>query len=361
MATAAQDMSGAASLPLDRDLFVSPPPRLSFEQVAALLERAYGIHPHDITALASERDANFRIDTDGGRFTLKVSNAAEPPAAVDLNSCVLNHINERAPDFPAPKIVRTVGGGFNTIVTDGTGKPSNVRLLTYLDGLPLGDAEISSPLVRSIGSALGRLSCILDDFDHPHKNMPILWDSTNVHRLAPLLDNVPDKGRRDVLKRHLRHFETHVRPTLGKRRRHIIHNDANPGNVLVNVGGTASFAGIFDFGDIVYAPAINELAVAATYLLARCDDVVSLISDLVSGYAGHAACTPEDLCIVPDLMTARFLTTILITHWRADLFPGNADYILRNNPGAWAGLERMDRMDRAGLTPQGIQQLTGQS
>ncbi|WP_338509164.1 hypothetical protein [Pseudomonas poae] len=42
------------------------------------------------------------------------------------------------------------------------------------------------------------------------------------------------------------------------------------------------------------------------------------------------------------MIEARLLATVLITEWRAREHPENSEYILRNNPSAWAGLRRLE-------------------
>ena len=45
-----------------------------------------------------------------------------------------------------------------------------------------------------------------------------------------------------------------------------------------------------------------------------------------------------ELDLLFDLITARMVTTLSITSWRAARYPENAAYILRNAPAAKAGL-----------------------
>ena len=57
--------------------------------------------------------------------------------------------------------------------------------------------------------------------------------------------------------------------------------------------------------------------------------------------------------ILFDLVATRMILTVLITSWRADIQPENREYILRNAPSAWAGLERF-----ACLGPRGSARLS---
>jgi Ser/Thr protein kinase RdoA (MazF antagonist) len=40
--------------------------------------------------------------------------------------------------------------------------------------------------------------------------------------------------------------------------------------------------------------------------------------------------TEDEIALLPDLILTRHLTTVMITHWRASLYPDNAEYILRS-------------------------------
>jgi Ser/Thr protein kinase RdoA (MazF antagonist) len=50
---------------------------------------------------------------------------------------------------------------------------------------------------------------------------------------------------------------------------------------------------------------------------------------------------PREIGILPELIMARFATTLVITSWRAKRYPENRVYILRNAPTAWAGLRQI--------------------
>src|SRR4029077_7749463 len=59
----------------------------------------------ELTAVHGERDRNFRVDTPGGRYLLKVHNAADGEEVLDLQHSALRHIRTVAPDVPVPDVV----------------------------------------------------------------------------------------------------------------------------------------------------------------------------------------------------------------------------------------------------------------
>jgi hydroxylysine kinase len=53
-----------------------------------------------------------------------------------------------------------------------------------------------------------------------------------------------------------------------------------------------------------------------------------------------------------DLIATRMAMTIVISSWRAAIYPANRNYILRNNAAAWARLRRMAILSRDRATLQ---------
>jgi Ser/Thr protein kinase RdoA (MazF antagonist) len=99
---------------------------------------------------------------------------------------------------------------------------------------------------------------------------------------------------------------------------------------------------------------ICDLAVAGSYLIEP-DDPARLLLPLVAGYTTANPLRPEELDLLFDLITARLVTTLTISAWRAARYPGNAAYILRNAPVSRAGLLALSTLDRA-LLAQALSQ-----
>lgn len=333
-----------ASVP-DGALFVAKPPRLEKTQALRVLEALYGFSG-EATRLHSERDVNYLIDTQTERFVLKITNQAEPADRTSVNTDIMRRLRAAAADLPVPGIVASQTGDYQTAADFGNGERNVVRLFEYLDGVPLGAVDQNENLYERLGEVLGRLASVLAAYEHPKMRYPLIWDSSNVHRLTDLVDCLTVQDKRDVIRDCLHYYQSDVRPQVADLPHQMIHNDANLNNVLVGRRSPEEIVGLFDFGDMVYAPAINEIAVAASYLIGAPDDLAPVLSALLKGYVKHFPADLSAAMLVPDLIMARYLTTILVTHWRADLFPENADYILRNNAGAWRGLTIIRGFDR---------------
>ena len=242
-----------------------------------------------------------------------------------------------------PRIVPTKDGFSSTQLPFG--EQNVVRLLTYLEGVPLKDVDLLERPFEDLGRFLGRLDHALSSFRHPAMPFELAWNSATVDRLSSLTEHIIDLERKALLRNGLAEFERQTNNSLSKLRRQVIHNDANLGNTLVTANDTRTITGLFDFGDVVYAPVVNEVAVAASYQISSRVNVIDMLTSLVGGYHQYCPLTLEDIALLPYLIKARLMTTLLITSWRASLFPANRNYILRNTDGAWSGLQLMAEID----------------
>lgn len=310
------------------EVLQTPAPAFLTEQASALLHEHYNLRAR-LGPLVSERDRNFLVSvTDGTRYVLKFANSAETPAVTDFQTQALLHIARVAPEIPVPTVIPTRDDQLMFDATSDDGSMHRVRLLSWLDGIPLYDAEGVPSIAGQMGSSLARLGLALKDFTHPASDYSLLWDIRNASHLIELLPHIRDVRLRQLCETQLRHFHDSVEPRLGTLRRQVIHNDMNPGNVLVNGGDVTRLAGVIDFGDLAHSQLINDVAIASAYLCRIGDDPYVEVLDFLSEYTRIVPLTDDEISLLPDLIVARRLTTTMISQWRAALYPENRDYIL---------------------------------
>ncbi|MCB5175393.1 phosphotransferase [Microvirga lenta] len=297
--------------------------------------------------LKGERDSNFHLRTgDGRHFVLKIGNPAEDPEVTRFQTQALLHIESRDASLPVPRVLRTKAGEAEVVLTRPGEPPRILRILTYLEGQPLHRASRSALQQRNLGTCLARLDRALQGFSHPASGHELMWDLKHASRVRHLLVHIADEGRRALAARFLDAFERHALPAMPGLRAQVIHNDMNPHNVLVSPDATDEIAGIIDFGDAVHAPLVNDLAVAAAYQLNEAGHPLEGPGEMLAGYHAVLPLAPEEIDILFDLLATRMVLTVAISGWRAARYPENRDYILRNNPKAWAGLERLSGLSR---------------
>jgi Ser/Thr protein kinase RdoA (MazF antagonist) len=312
--------------------------------------RAFALHHYGIEGemrpLTGERDRNYRLESarSGERFMLKISHPSETPLVADFQTQALLHIARADPGLPVQRIVPTCDGQPSLLCDPGDGLPRVARLFSYLPGLPLPEAPRTSAQQLNLARALARLDLALHGFDHPAGALALPWDIQRADSVRGLLAHIADPARRALAERSLDRFERDAKPVLAGLRTQPIHNDFNIYNVLVDPGDTDRIAGILDFGDMVRAPLIDDLAVAAAYQLDPAGDALAGIVPFVAAYHAVLPLTREEVDVLFTLITARLVMVVAISGWRAARHPDNAAYLLRNNPLSWARLQACDRI-----------------
>jgi hydroxylysine kinase len=321
-------------------------PALLPSEAGALVRRLYGIDGA-IHALAGERDQNCRVETpDGSRYVLKISNPSEPVAVVDFQIAALDHIARVSPEQPVPRVVRTLEGRTHDTIVLADGQRTSVRLLTYLDGVQIRETVRTAAQRHAMGTGLARLNLALQGFAHPGASHDLLWNVSAAHRLATKFDGIVNAHRRSLARKFMARFTDHVLPHLASVRRQVIHNDYHLYNVLVAPDDEARIVGIIDFGDMVHAPLVGEVATAAAFHMNGSEDPFEGPAQFVAAYHAALPLTDVEQDIVADLMATRHLITVLISEWRAARYPENRPYIMRHNPAAWEALSQMADLSR---------------
>jgi len=329
----------------DAEVLSEGSPELDPDWVRAFALCHYGIEG-EMRPLTGERDRNYRLESarSGERFMLKISHPSETPLVADFQTQALLHIARADPGLPVQRIVPTCDGQPSLLCDPGDGLPRVARLFSYLPGLPLPEAPRTSAQQLNLARALARLDLALHGFDHPAGALALPWDIQRADSVRGLLAHIADPARRALAERSLDRFERDAKPVLAGLRTQPIHNDFNIYNVLVDPGDTDRIAGILDFGDMVRAPLIDDLAVAAAYQLDPAGDALAGIVPFVAAYHAVLPLTREEVDVLFTLITARLVMVVAISGWRAARHPDNAAYLLRNNPLSWARLRACDRI-----------------
>jgi Ser/Thr protein kinase RdoA (MazF antagonist) len=316
-------------------------PELSLDEVRRLVRRLYGLSCTP-SALTSERDQNLRLRCDtGDDYLLKIANPSEPRQVIALQTAALDHLARAAPAAPVPRLIPTGDGATCAEIALPGGPTTLVRLLTYLPGTPVWKTQRTAAQRRSLGRSLAELDLAFAGFSDPAATHDLLWNVSGAHRLAHMMAEIAEPARRGLINHFMSRFVEQVLPHLAGLRAQVIHNDFNLYNILVSGEDETRVTGIIDYGDILHAPLVAEVATAAAYQMADEADPIAAAAEFVAAYHEILPLLPEELDLVADLVATRHLITVLITEWRSRRYPANRDYILRHNPLAWRSLERL--------------------
>jgi 4-aminobutyrate aminotransferase-like enzyme/Ser/Thr protein kinase RdoA (MazF antagonist) len=302
-------------------------PAFSSEDAARIAEEQFGVRG-EVTALYSERDQNFRVQTgDSREFVLKIANPAEDPIVVDFQTQALLHIARVDEQLPVPHVIPTREGRPSHHAEGVDGRVSITRLLTFLRGELLDSAPHTEELLCDVGATTARLARALRGFFHPGARHDLFWDLMQAPRLLSRTRHIADAGRRALVEHTLSDFEARLLPALQRMRAQVIHNDVSGQNTLVTREGGGRVSGVIDFGDMIHAPLVADLAVPVAEMIVGKSNPFEVAMEIVAGYHGVEPLRPEEIEIAFDLAKTRKAMALTISAWRVKDHPENTEYI----------------------------------
>jgi len=306
----------------------------------ALLHERYRL-TGDLKRFATEKDDTFRVTSrDGRKFVLKVANPTEPWDEIDFQNGILRHARTRDLNIPIPVLIPNDSGEDMFTITDVDESSRIVRVMNFIEGMPLCETD-SRPAERVlIGRMLARLRLATEGFSHPAENRNYAWDVQHLLTLEHLLDEVEEPEQRKALAAGLERFVL-IAPRMRRLRQQVLHNDFSKSNIIVDHDDPNFVKGVIDFGDSVKTAIAIDVSTACLNQLPETpdEDLFWRARDIIQGYVQVADLTVEELSLIPHLTMGRVVTRALLTLWRKKLFPENEVYIMRNTYQGWHQLD----------------------
>ncbi len=301
-------------------VFDSPPPAYDHDEVVRLAGQYFGIAGAP-RQLASERDQNVQV----GDYVVKISNSAESRTALDLQHAALTHLAVTDPTLAIPRIAAP-----GIVEHDD----HLLRSLSFLPGTPYATADQSPALRHELGRFVGRMSRGLQGFGHPAAHRPgFMWNLDSAAAVRPWVADIANDDDRAVVERAFQRHQQRVEPVLPFLRGAVVHHDANDHNVLVDDSPAGPvISGLIDFGDMLFARQVNELAVTLAYALLDVSDLVAAGRDVISGYVAQFPLTDDELRVVYDLAATRLAMSVAISSHRQLAFPDNGYLTISQAP-----------------------------
>lgn len=319
---------------------IAPFAALSAQQAHRLLAASHGLEIVGLDRLPTERDDTFRLSTTEGVLVAKFAHPLDDAAVLRDQVAVLDALAREHPDLPVQRLRPASDGALLTTVDDGEGRPRLLRVLTYLEGEPLGAAPRSLAAMQTLGALHARLADAIaalgDTADPPLQGAPTPWNLLHLEQYEPLIDVVAD----DDLRRAAGRVVDRARDAVLERTRALpallAHNDLHGDNVLVRAEPFA-VTGVLDFGDMTRTPRVADLAVAASYARGRDgekDEPWAAAHAYVAGYGGGLAAehalTDEERSLLPELVLLRLAQRAILNSAIAAANPAAAEYASRN-------------------------------
>lgn len=257
----------------------------------------WGLQADRLTRLDTERDDTFRAEFGSEVVTIKVAHPNDDPVVIAMQGAAMAHALEADPGIPVQRIVPTLDGAPSVQVEGRV-----TRVLSWLDGDVVSEAQTSPALFEHAGRMLGRLNRALSDFRHPGADRDLAWD---LPHLPDLREYATDPVHLDVIDR----FGSEVAPVLAGLPNQVIHNDGHPGNLLAR---GERVVGILDFGDAVHSARVCDLAVALAYLVPDAPRPWADVDAFTAGFTAEVPLGEDELALLPMLIAARTIMRSLI-------------------------------------------------
>src|SRR5579859_943461 len=320
-------------------------PAFTQQDVLRFAREHYGIEA-SLRALPGEHDQNFSLKTSTGEsFVLKIAHAGEALDVLDLQNKALEHLATHAPSLVVPRVQKTLHGDSIAVVKGSDSTPYFMRLLSYVPGKVLARTAPHTPqLLHALGQALGSLDHALQGFAHPAMQRTLKWDLQRSDWIGDYLHCIVQPEQRTLVERYLSQFIEQVQPTLASLRTSVIHNDINDYNVIVQrqdpVDGNRLAIGLVDFGDMLLTQTINELAIAAAYVMMGKPDPLAAAAHLVAGYHMGFPLSEAELELLYPLICTRLCVSVTNSAYQKRIEPANSYLTISEQP-AWTLLEQL--------------------
>ncbi|WP_165865684.1 aminotransferase class III-fold pyridoxal phosphate-dependent enzyme [Vallicoccus soli] len=312
-------------------------PPLDAALLLGLARERWGLDVRRWRELGSQQDRNLRLDTDRGRLLLKLSGPTSPEPVLAAQDAVLHHLAGAGTGVRLPEPVPALDGTLRHAVGDGL----VVRVLTWVDGEPLGERAHLAPVVlHGLGDVVGRLSAALAAVGHPGLDRVQEWDLRQGAAVVEQLRGDVPAARRRTVAEAAAGAAAALAPLVASLPVQAVHGDATDDNVVGTQGRDGRLVpdGVIDFGDLGLGWRVADLAVACTGALRHADDPFAVLP-VVRGFAGHVRLDDAELDALWPLVVLRGAVLVASGEHQVAVDPGNA-YAAEAREQEWAILRR---------------------
>ncbi|MDF0729364.1 aminotransferase [Pseudomonas entomophila] len=300
-----------------------PRPEVSEQQASQAAQAYYGLHGA-LVPLGSQQDVNFRLDSDQGRFVLKLCHGSYAQVELEAQHAALAYL--RAQGLPVPA-VRPALDGEHLLALDIAGQPLRARLLEYIDGQPLTRLKhLPACVMAELGALCARLDKALAGFDHPGLERTLQWDPRHAEALIEhLLPVLKDPARRARLQKTARQARERLQPLVEKLPSQAVHLDITDDNVVWARDAQREWQlqGVIDFGDLSRTWRIADLSVTCAALLHHAEGDPLRILPAVSAYQAVNPLTEAELRALWPLVLNRAAVLVLSSEQQLSVDPHN--------------------------------------
>jgi len=296
------------------------------------------------TPLPGYLDFNFLIKYDSASYILKIGRPDDDVEYLGFQQELLKHVANSDIQIISPKVFPDINGNFISEIKDQKGHTRKVRLLSWIDGRLWSSVNpIKADLLFNLGIQAGKITNALIDFDHPKAHRIIEWDIAQADWTYEYL-HLFSKEQQEIISYFQIQYKAFQKEYKGLRKS-VVHNDVNDNNIIVTADLLKpQVKAIIDYGDAIYTPIINDLAIAIGYAVMDKTDILESALPLVSGYHEEFPLLDEELKFLYILVAMRLIISVTNSAINKQKEPDNA-YLLVSEKPAWEVLQKWRQID----------------
>ena len=314
-----------------------PRPEVGVDDAAAVAESAFGLTGR-VSELGSNQDRNFLVQTDAGRYVLKIANPVFSADELRAQNAALALLADADARIPA---VLPARDGAEIVAVDVRGRTLNARVLGFLDGEPLTDVgRLSSEQLRTLGRLSGSIAAGLAGLRHPGLARTTQWDARIGGDVVALLaEHVLQPTKRQAVVAAAEAALAALEPLRRRLRVQAIHGDVTDDNIVLGADGP----GVIDFGDVAEGWLVAELAATVTSALHHQPEDPLAVLDVIEAFHAESPLDDADLAALWPLVVLRGAVLVVSGEQQVAL-DGDNTYADENRAHEWVAFDAARRL-----------------
>ncbi|WP_431218490.1 phosphotransferase [Leifsonia xyli] len=317
-----------------------PRPDVAPDDAVRIASAHFGLEG-GITELGSNQDRNFRIDTGGERYVLKLANPVFSADELRAQNAALTALGESG--IRIPEVVRSVDGE-ELVEVEVRGVALLARVLRYLEGEPLTEVGRPTPeQLRTLGRLAGRVAGGLAELRHPGLDRTTQWDARISGEVVDLLlEHVEQPAKRAAVREATDAALSRIEPLRVRLRVQAVHGDVTDDNIVLGDDGP----GVIDFGDVSDGWLVAELAATVASALHHVPDEPLAVLEVIEAFHAEAPLDDADLAALWPLVVLRGAVLVVSGEQQVALEADNV-YADENRAHEWVAFDVARRLDAA--------------
>ena len=322
-------------------VFDEQPPIINVSSFSHWLKKNYSFFNSKsikLSRLNSERDVNLLIKGAGTKqYVVKISNPKESLAQLEYQDLLINHLRQSIqlrniyPEIFHKKIL---------FYKDRNERVCAVRILTYIEGDMYAKSKNSDDTEKSLGKLLALQSNQLQSFIKNQAIRSFEWDPSDI-RWTKKFINLFKGANKNIIKNTIDEHEKFVFKNIKNLKHAVTHGDPNDYNIVVK---KEKIIGFIDFGDSIYAPVINDLAISLSYALMGNNNLYKSLQNIVGTYNEFYKLSDQDIYSLLALIKSRLVITLVMAAKQRKKYPDNK-YLSISENNAWGLIYKLDKVD----------------